>query len=101
MWDADVLLALVRCAEGASLTLCHLGLRRHVAADQGLPEAIKLLAGNGARVNVPREEDQRTPLHIAVNEGHLEVCASARRGQEEGSRPCQAGLWTWTAQPCS
>lgn len=31
------------------------------------------LTGHGANINVPREEDNRTPLHIAVNEGHEDV----------------------------
>lgn len=45
----------------------------HIAADQGLPEAVSVLSSHGADINVPREEDNRTPLHIAVNEGHIEV----------------------------
>lgn len=37
----------------------------HLAADQGLAEAVSLLTHSGANINVPREEDNRTPLHIA------------------------------------
>jgi ankyrin repeat protein len=33
-------------------------------------------AGHGANIDVPREEDNRTPLHIAVNEGHIDVVAA-------------------------
>lgn len=45
----------------------------HIAADQGLTEAVAILSTRGADLNVPREEDSRTPLHIAVNEGHVDV----------------------------
>lgn len=33
-------------------------------------------AGHGANIDMPREEDNRTPLHIAVNEGHEDVVAA-------------------------
>lgn len=48
-------------------------------------------SGNGADINVPREEDNRTPLHIAVNEGHEDVVEAllAAGGGQEGGR---AGL---------
>lgn len=45
----------------------------HLAADQGLAEAVAILSTSGADLNVPREEDSRTPLHIAVNEGHGDI----------------------------
>jgi hypothetical protein len=35
-----------------------------------------MCAGHGANIDVPREEDNRTPLHIAVNEGHIDVVAA-------------------------
>jgi hypothetical protein len=38
------------------------GLCRHLAADQGLTEAVAILSTSGADLNVPREEDSRTPL---------------------------------------
>jgi ankyrin repeat protein len=41
---------------------------------------VEILTTSGADLNAPREEDGRTPLHIAVNEGHadvVEVCGFA------------------------
>jgi hypothetical protein len=34
----------------------------HLAADQGLTEAVAILSTSGADLNIPREEDSRTPL---------------------------------------
>ena len=46
----------------------------HVAADAGSAEAVRLLLRQGgADVNAPREEDRRSPLHIAVNDSHADV----------------------------
>jgi hypothetical protein len=43
-------------------------------------------AGHGANIDVPREEDNRTPLHIAVNEGHADVVeALLEAGAKVGS----------------
>ena len=36
--------------------------KRHLAADQGLAEAVAILSTSGADLNAPREEDSRTPL---------------------------------------
>jgi ankyrin repeat protein len=46
-------------------------------------------AAQGADIDVPREEDNRTPLHIAVNEGHAEAVealldAGAKVCRQEG-----------------
>lgn len=38
-----------------------------------LHAAAAAAAAQGADIDVPREEDNRTPLHIAVNEGHAEA----------------------------
>eukprot|EP00877_Chromochloris_zofingiensis_P007246 jgi/Chrzof1/2775/Cz11g28230.t1 len=75
----------------------------HLAADQGLAEAVSLLTHSGANINVPREEDNRTPLHIAVNEGHGDVVAALLEAGAEVNTvdlrwmvtsACRMLLWT-------
>lgn len=48
-------------------------LRRLPAPHPPLSARRARRAGSGADIDMPREEDNRTPLHIAVNEGHAEA----------------------------
>lgn len=69
-----------------------------VTSSQCAPGVSCIVAGHGANIDMPREEDNRTPLHIAVNEGHVEVVAALL---EAGAKVRQHGdtkLALWLKQ---
>jgi ankyrin repeat protein len=64
----------------------------HLAAARGFPRAVALLADAGADVDLPREEDGRTPLHIAANEGSAAVVGVLL---SRGARPDPRDVGGW------
>jgi hypothetical protein len=79
----------------------------HYAAQHDCPEAIRMIGGTGANVNVADELDQDTPLHLAASEGHIDVITellkkkiSLEEEDAKGRTALLRAVWTGKTNCC-